>query len=398
MIRKYGTTILCILLLTSLTSCTRTQRGEDVANGMEKVHEDYPMALYNCLIIDGTGAEPIEDGIILIRNGLIVEITDKNSTIPHEYREIDLAGRTVLPGFINAHVHNAHLEEQLQKWAAAGVTTVRDLNPRLDNFIEIRDDLNHNVHNARVISSTPIITVSQGYGSSFVNSFQETEKITQSYIDAGVDIIKFSLEDSLAGQNYPLLSKDKVMAITDTARANNRRTSVHVTHVRNLPLAIDGKVNDLAHMVVEPLGAKIIEDIIDLDIYWVPTLELWQGVSTMYGIDWDQIAIANVNKFYKAGGKIALGTDFGGFSTDFDPGFPITEVRMMKQAGMSNMDIIIAGTKNAAYVCHQETQIGTLEAGKIADLLIIDGNPLLDIENLTRPHLVIRSGIIAYSQ
>ena len=75
---------------------------------------------------------------------------------------------------------------------------------------------------------------------------------------------------------------------------------------------------------------------------------------------------------------MALGTDFAGYSISFDTGFPITEVNLMRQAGMTPMDIIVAGTKNAAEVCGISNALGTVEVGKIADLFVVNGNPLAD--------------------
>jgi imidazolonepropionase-like amidohydrolase len=116
----------------------------------------------------------------------------------------------------------------------------------------------------------------------------------------------------------------------------------------------------------------------------------------MYHLNWEDVAINNLSIFYKAGGKIALGTDYDGFTCTFDKGFPITEVKAMKKSGMSNMDIIIAGTKNAATVCGMEKKIGTLAPGKIADILILKDNPLYDIDNLKNTYMVIHNGQIVY--
>lgn len=353
------------------------------------------MALTNCLIIDGTG-QPPQTGTILVVEGRIQAVQTPSAEIPQGYTLLDMEGRAVMPGFINAHVHNAHDASQLERWAKAGVTTVRDLNPRLPNFLATRDQLNSRLHTARLVCSTPMITVPGGYGSAYVNSIQAAKSMVESYSQEGVDVIKFALEDSLAGRTYPLLSAEMVHALTGTARAQGKRTSVHVSHVWNLPLVIQAEVTDIAHMVVEPLEEALVQQIVAQDIYWVPTLELWQGVSQKHGIPWGRVAVQNLNKFYEAGGKIALGTDFAGYSTSFDADFPITEVRLMKQAGMANMDIIIAATRHAAYVCHLEDELGTLEVGKIADILVVEGNPLEDIETLTRTHMVIKNGVVIF--
>jgi imidazolonepropionase-like amidohydrolase len=190
------------------------------------------------------------------------------------------------------------------------------------------------------------------------------------------------------GRAWNVLSTEEIGAIVNTAHNKNRKVSVHITHERNLVPAIAAGVNDINHMVVEPLDDTTINEIIQKNIYWIPTLELWHGVKM------ETIAIENLAKFYEAGGKIALGTDFGGYITKFDSGFPITEVLLMKKAGMTNMDIIISGTKNAAYVCGLDKEIGTLEEGKWADITVVKGDPLENLKVLENPVLVVHRGNI----
>ena len=134
----------------------------------------------------------------------------------------------------------------------------------------------------------------------------------------------------------------------------------------------------------------MIED----NVYWEPTLELWRCVRNLHQVKWDAQALDNLQRFSQAGGKVALGTDYGGYRCDFDLGMPMSEIDLMLQAGMTPMQIIIAATKNAAYVCNLEEQIGTLEPGKIADILIVAGNPLVDIQALNDVQMVVHNGVI----
>jgi imidazolonepropionase-like amidohydrolase len=93
-----------------------------------------------------------------------------------------------------------------------------------------------------------------------------------------------------------------------------------------------------------------------------------------------------------AGGKVALGTDYAGYSAVFDLAMPVTEIELMQEAGMTPMQIIVAGTRNAAHVCNLEDELGILQAGKIADVLVVNGNPLQDMHALTQVRLVIHNG------
>jgi imidazolonepropionase-like amidohydrolase len=166
-----------------------------------------------------------------------------------------------------------------------------------------------------------------------------------------------------------------------------------VTSARDLNRALDAGVDEIAHMVVDELSEQLISRMIETGTRWVPTLELWQGVSRIYPISHGSMAIKNLALFVEAGGEVVLGTDYAGArNVDFDLGMPIHEIEWMQEAGMTPMQIIIAATKNGARSCNMENELGTLEAGKLADVLVVDGDPLADIHALSSTHLVLREG------
>lgn len=354
------------------------------------------IALTGCRLIDGTGAQPIENAVVIIGNGKILQAGPADTiTIPKGAKVIDLKGAAVLPGFINAHVHRAYEEQNLKSWLKAGVTTVRDEAPfDVQNFLSERDRLNKDATNATIVSATPILTVPGGYGTASFTNPEEAKKAVDGYAGKGVDIVKFSIEDYQQGKAWVMPTEEECKAVVDAAHARHKKVSVHVTWSRNLGWAIDCGVDDIAHMAVDPVDAATIDEIARKGIYWVPTLELWTIVSNDYSLDWIDKAVANLSAFYKAGGKIALGTDFAGYSGTFDKGFPITEVHQMKQAGMTNMDIIVAATKNAAHVCDLDSLTGTVEAGRSADLLVVNGDPLANLDDLLNVRMVAHRGEI----
>ncbi len=99
--------------------------------------------------------------------------------------------------------------------------------------------------------------------------------------------------------------------------------------------------------------------------------------------------------FVEAGGEIALRTDYAGApSVNFDLGMPIHEIKWMHEARMTPMQIIVAATQNGARSCDMEKDLGTLEAGKLADILVVKGDPLKDLKALTKVRLVMRAGKI----
>ncbi|MEE9464710.1 MAG: amidohydrolase family protein, partial [Candidatus Neomarinimicrobiota bacterium] len=166
----------------------------------------------------------------------------------------------------------------------------------------------------------------------------------------------------------------------------------HISRSHHLEKALAAGVDDVVHMVVDNLPAALISEMIAQDMYWVPTLELWDGVSELHRVNWDAQAKNNLSRFVSAGGKVALGTDFDGYVTDFQLGLPMHEMELMQAAGMTPMQIIVAGTRNAAHVCNLDTVLGTIEPGKIADILVVAGNPLEDLQVLRNVRLVMHNG------
>jgi imidazolonepropionase-like amidohydrolase len=349
------------------------------------------LILTNGIVIDGTGAAPIFNAAVVIHDGCIQSVGKHYVPAP-DAQIIDVEGRTILPGFFNTHVHRAFKADVLRAWAQEGVTTVRDLGAslRLDQFAK-RDRLIQYNRHARLITVGPMISTVGGYGTLKVTSPENAREEVYALAKAGADLVKIGIEDHLKFRRHKLISLAEIRAIVEAAHSCNLRVSAHITRARHLALAIEGGVDDVAHMIVDPLPAALIERMIEQNMFWVPTLELWSGVSQMYKLNWDVQAIENLRHFVTEGGQVAIGTDYAGHGCEFELGMPLKEMKLMQTAGMTPLQIIIAGTRNAARVCGL-TKHGTLAAGNVADVLVVDGNPLEDINSLKRPYLVIHNG------
>jgi len=191
-----------------------------------------------------------------------------------------------------------------------------------------------------------------------------------------------------------MLSQQQAQAIAQAAHRRGGWVSAHVLRTMDLERALDAGVDDIAHMVQDPLpdsalSTTLIQRMVKDDVYWVPMLELWKRVGLT-----DKRTVTNLSRYVQAGGKVALGTDYAGYDAMFDLGMPVTEIELMREAGMAPMQIIVAATRNAAHVCNLDYELGTLEAGKIADVLVVNGDPLQDIRALTQVRLVIHNGIM----
>ena len=362
------------------------------------------LALVNGTLIDGTGAEPISDAVVAIGDrGRIVGVGRRQDVdIPAGSTVIDVQGATVLPGFINAHVHDAYSAANLEAWAQAGITTVRDeailkWGVLLKDLILQRDAEWTQPRYARLISAGWMITAPGGYGRLGVSTANEaTQQVTQE-LDNGADMIKVAVEDGIAGQtNLPVLSSEALQATVETAHSRGSLVSAHVTDARFLQTIVDAGVDDAAHVTWDPVPDELFKRMIDRRIAMVPTLTVLEAFYSLPG------AQANLRRFAAMGGIVALGNDYtdvpqNGFPY-FELGMPMHEIRRMAESGMNAMQIIVSATRNAAYVCGLEAELGTLETGKTADVLVVNGDPLRNLNDLTAVRLVIHEGAVIRAQ
>jgi imidazolonepropionase-like amidohydrolase len=158
--------------------------------------------------------------------------------------------------------------------------------------------------------------------------------------------------------------------------------TAHATNPRELKRALDAGVDDVTHISGDRVKNRTIRRMVKTGVHWVPTLEAIHGEGT-----------DNLARFVQAGGQVALGTD-AGYLAGLEIGMPMDEFALMQEAGMTAMQIIVASTRNAARVCRLEQELGTLEPGKLADVLVVNGNPLEDLQALGDARLVIHGGVI----
>jgi formylglycine-generating enzyme required for sulfatase activity/imidazolonepropionase-like amidohydrolase len=357
-----------------------------VTSGQAPDQGETALALFGRLV-DGTGAEPVPDGALVILGDRVIAAGRRGQVpVPAGAQVIELSQATILPGFINTHVHNAYNSDNLKRWAQAGVTTVRDLGDRRGvPYFSLRDKLNANVHHARLISAGPLVTVPGGYpiaGNNFpsltVESPEDARAKIEALTDDGADVIKITLTSGSA----PSLSAAEAEAIVATAHAHGVPVTVHATRARDVERALAAGVDDIAHLATDTVPDSVIRRMVAMDVSWVPTLEALRGEGAQ-----------NLARFVLAGGVVALGND-AGYLAGLEVGMPLRELGAMQRAGMTPMQIIIASTRDAARVCRRDSRLGTLEAGKLADILVVDGNPLEDLEALGRVLMVVHSGVV----
>ena len=387
--------LLAAALCLAAAACPTEPESEPFVTGADFV-------LVGGTLIDGTGAAAVPDAAVVIRDDKVVFAGRRSRvTISPDADTVNVGGATILPGFIDAHVHGAYSATTLWAWARAGVTTVRDEGIQqtgavLRDLIAQRDTAWSAPAYARLVSAGWMITAPGGYGRLAVSTAVEARARVNEELDQGADLIKVAVEDGTTVQNsLPVLSTEALLAAVATAHARDRLVSAHITDARFLQTVVDAGVDDAAHVTWDPVPDALFRRMIARHITLVPTLTVFEpGGALPQGQ-------ANLRRFLQLGGTVAMGDDYGGLPASQNPhfalGMPMPEILWMAEAGMTPLQIIVAATRNAAHVCSLDAELGTLEAGKTADVLVVNGDPLRDLNALLNVRLVIHRGVVIRS-
>ncbi len=373
--------------------------------------------LKNGLLIDGTGTNEGKHTSIGIIDGKIAAIYDNDTQlIEHEYQKIvELNGLTILPGFINAHVHagfkhcNGKILRDFQTdYLAAclkeGVTTIRDegmlSDDSLEDVVNKKKILDQSGCYPRIVITGKFFSAPGGYGGMepiSVSTLEEACTKVDEVLDSGIDMIKTVLEDGLDPSTFglPKLSDDVLKAIYDQAHLRGVKVSAHVTQAHNLERLVAAGIDDAGHMVYDHLSDELIHKMIEKNIYVVPTLTVLKMIEDKYGAPLLESGKKNVFRFVELGGKIGLGDDFLEEELPwYRLGMPRMELKLLKEAGLTNMQILVAATKHGAEICQVNDVVGTVEVGKLADLLIVEGNPVEELDAVCNVVMVVKDGVV----
>jgi len=397
-------------------------------------------------LIDGTGASPISNAVVVVTDNMITGVGTAGSVrVPANARMIDLGDVTLMPGFIDAHTHligrvlgdpagDAAPVRDFESFGAilsveharatlmAGFTSVRNVGAsgRFDDMA-LRKAIDEGwTPGPRVITAGHALGIRGGHCDQ--NGFRpglrdpgieegiadgpdQIRAAVRYQVKYGADVIKtcatggvLSEGDAVGATQY---SFEELKAMVEEAHKLERKVAAHAHGTEGIKIATRAGVSSIEHgSFLDEEGARLMKE---HGTFLVPTLSAAEAVEraaksgVLKGLRAEKalaaaaavrhaIKLAVTNKVL-----IALGTDagvvpHGSNAHEF--------VLMVEWGGMSNMDAIVAGTSNGAKLLGWEKKVGSLTAGKWADIVAVSGDPLKDIENIQKVVFVMKNGVI----
>ena len=381
--------------------------------------------IINCTVFDGIGSSTITQGAVLIEGKTISYVGKEDDiTITEDTEVIDAQGGFVLPGLINAHDHlswdyfenETPIEQETLlnrsdgelairgiksgiNSITSGVTTVRNCGDVRFVDLDYRRAFQKELFpGPRILASGPWVVTSYAWitypGIPTCDGVEEVRKFVRTNLRRGVDLIKIFIGGELLGlcntnpqQTY--ISKEELATAIKEAHFHGKKATAHIMSSQSpgFKWAVDAGIDTLDH------GIWFTEEDFKLmkseDIDLVVTGGWWfeGGFADDAYPNAKDILKEWYHRVFNSGVRFAIGPDGRG-----EVGAMQSEIERLVNYGLDTVTAVQAATKNGAKVCGMENMIGTLEVGKYADILIVDGNPLDRISDLRNIHTVIVEG------
>ena len=409
-----------VVLLATLLACDANDPGST------SQADDGRFAFVGGRIIDGRGGAPIEDGVLLVRDGRIESVGARSEVeLPSGVRQIDVSGKTLIPGLINTHGHvggtlglssssenytEENLLRQLELYARYGVTTVFSLGGDGPQGVSLRDAQDDpSLDRARLFVAGPVVDG---------GTPEEARAQVQQVAELGADIVKIRVDDFLGRGSK--MAPEVYRAVFDEAHARGLEVAVHLYYLEDARAVLEAGADFIVHSVRDALIDDELSELLKTEsVCLSPTLTrevstfVYEGEPEFFSDPFftheaDPEVLAqlrdperrrsvadnpatpiykaalataqsNLKTLADAGASIAFGTDSGP-PARFQGYFEHLELELMAEAGLSPAQILRSATGDAA-ACIDRNDVGALVPGRWADLVVLDANPLDDIAN-----------------
>ena len=408
-----------------------------------------PAVIHAGALLDVPGQTPRAQSTIAIAEGKIIAVAEgyREPAYFSEFKEpadviiVDLRDSFVLPGLMDAHVHimaqpstfvnNARSgggpisksdlaltgSVYAQRTLAAGFTTVRDVGSNDESVFALRDAINQGLlPGPTILASGPTLSATGGHGDrgfgasksldaeirraeGVCDGVTECTAAVRHNIKLGADLIKFTatggfMSDTGTQLQYEL---DEMQAIVSTAHMRGIKVAAHAYAADAVRIALDAGVDSIEHGWM--LDATALKQMKKQGTYLVPTLLIsrpsaWANMAGTGRGAAQRDEFQSFEKAYEMGVNIAFGTDVG----IYDHGQNALEFNVMTELGMSNADAIRSATTATADLFGLGAELGSIEAGKRADIIAVEADPLADITVLQNVQFVMKSGAILKEQ
>jgi imidazolonepropionase-like amidohydrolase len=396
-------------------------------------------------LLDRPGQAPRGAATIIVRNGVVEAVRDGLVAPQGGARLVDLSKQFVLPGLIDMHVHifndddkmrsrleqnNRDIEDNLligvgnaRRTLEAGFTTIRDLGSEVRSVTALRDAiLSGAVAGPTIVAAGRGISITGGHGDGSNNANRDITEIVREHatnncngaddcrravreqISQGADVIKFAatggVNSNIAGGLNQQMFADEMKAIIDTAHMFGRKVAAHAHGQNGIKTALESGVDSIEHgtytdaqtnALFKKNGAWLVPTMIAPHAALAQAKAGARSKNTLMKAEEAAAAHGkNIAAAIKDGVKIAFGTDTG----VSDHGKNAQEFALLVKAGMTPAGAIRAATLDAATLLDRADKLGSIEAGKDADIIAVAVSPLNDVTELERVKFVMRRGVV----